>query len=148
MFYIISKMKMTENSYSLRKQNRQKEYDNLDILRAFSDKQFQEGLEKHPKIKEAREKKQKLYKVIGWWITTKETIEKMKRLDEIENRQRKDLIKSDEFLYEAILYEMENHEYFYNLSFDIFKFLWIKKTNKNIKIYEKAYNKLLTMYDR
>lgn len=50
---------MQSNSYSIRKQNRQNVYDSLDILRAFSDKQFEEWLEKHPKIKEAREKKEK-----------------------------------------------------------------------------------------
>lgn len=46
--------------------------------------------------------------------------------------------KSDDFLYEAIKYELANHEYCYDYNFDVFEFLGIKPNPRTVWIFNQA----------
>lgn len=46
--------------------------------------------------------------------------------------------KSDDFLYEAIKYELANHEYCYDYSFDVLKYLGVRPNPRTVWIFNKA----------
>lgn len=46
--------------------------------------------------------------------------------------------KSDDFLYQAMKYELANHEYCYDYNFDVFEFLGVKPTPRTMEIFLRA----------
>ena len=98
------------NEYLDLKKRHQKEFEEFPIAYAFNDKQLQEALEKLGATKE------ECITVFGHGDIIKRTdkkalIDMMKRHNaELEQK----LIDDPDFAYEAILYEMNNHEYAIN----------------------------------
>jgi hypothetical protein len=54
------------------------------------------------------------------------------------DREFEELTKNDDFLYEAMRYELSNHEFIYDRDFDVFNFLGIKRTPRTLEVYNKS----------
>ena len=105
---------MKRQEYLDLKKRHQKEFEEFPIAYAFNDKQLQEALEKLGATKE------ECITVFGHGdiikrSDKKDLIEMMKRHN---NELEQKLIDDPEFAYEALLYEMDNHEYAINWTAD------------------------------
>ena len=105
--------------YTTFRENRQKAYDEWAdkyAFYAFSDEQFEEGMKKLGLTMETEDLR-KIYRGPGGLFYLKEGSEALKAWLKSDNIE--DLIKQDdEFALDAFRYEMNNHEYFYNLEAD------------------------------
>lgn len=120
-------------TYKERKNACQSNLDGVKIIRAFS----KEQLEENAYYKEAVANGEKLYSFLGWLITKPE-YEKYKENEKKEKEEREELTKSEDFVVDAMKYELNNHEFCYDRDFDVFEFLGLKCTPENMRAYTKA----------
>lgn len=97
-----------KKTYEQRKNEFEELTNSTEILRAFSDKQYEEI---KPKLEKRKEDWQTLVEFM-WWITTKKIAENYnkkakKKIKEFEKLKRLD----NQFLLNAFEYELANHEY-------------------------------------
>lgn len=105
---------MKRQEYLDFKKRQQKEFEDFPIAYAFNDKQLEEALEKLGATKE------ECVSVFGHGdIVRRQDAKDLVKLFTRHDKELKEKLKSDpEFAYEAILYEMDNHEYAINWSGD------------------------------
>jgi hypothetical protein len=105
---------MKRQEYLDFKKRQQKEFEDFPIAYAFNDKQLEEALEKLGATKE------ECISVFGHGdIVRRQDAKDLVKLFTRHDKELKEKLKSDpEFAYEAILYEMDNHEYAINWSGD------------------------------
>lgn len=105
---------MKKQEYLDFKKRQQKEFEDFPIAYAFNDKQLEEALEKLGATKE------ECVSVFGHGdIVRRQDAKNLVKLFTRHDKELKEKLKSDpEFAYEAILYEMDNHEYAINWSGD------------------------------
>lgn len=105
---------MKRQEYLDFKKKQQKEFEGFPIAYAFNDKQLEEALEKLGATKE------ECISVFGHGdIVRRQDAKALVDLFTRHDKELKEKLKSDpEFAYEAILYEMDNHEYAHNWSAD------------------------------
>jgi len=130
------------NKYLLLKKAHEERINNFKMIFAFSEEQLKEGL------KELNTTKENLLSVFGGGFIRKEDKENYIKMFEEISQEEKDLFKNDKDLYDAFIYELENHEYAYthdetdtlqSLNFESYKDL----TDKQKAIFEKAKTKYL-----
>ncbi len=98
-------MKKT-NTYAALRERQQEEFNSFPCFYAFSRKQFEEGV---AKLGVASEKD--LYNGVGGMFYRKTDAEKLHALMRRFNTEMSEAFKDDAFLYDAITYELANHEY-------------------------------------
>lgn len=105
------------NKYLEMKNRQQKEFDefaNKNMFFAFSDMQFEEGMQKLGLQKDDLDK---IYRTIGGGFVLKTACEEMHNIFKRHERERKDAIKADKdgtgYIYDMFDYELANHEYGY-----------------------------------
>ena len=105
---------MKRQEYLDFKKRQQKEFEDFPIAYAFNDKQLEEALVKLGATKE------ECVSVFGHGdIVRRQDAKDLVKLFTRHDKELKEKLKSDpEFAYEAILYEMDNHEYAINWSGD------------------------------
>ena len=117
-------------------------YNNAWIIRAFS----KEQLEANEEYKKAKANGEKLYWYAGWLIT-KTNYEKLKEKQTQSEKEFEELSKNDDFLFDAIKHELNNHEACYDYDFDVFEFFWIERTERTNRIYKEAKKEYLQECD-
>ena len=93
-------------NYKEFKEKKQREFNSLPLMFAFSNKQFEEGKKKLG-VKDDNE----LYSIGGGGFIKKVDAPLLDEMVDRHNREYKELIQDDEFLYSAFYYELGNHEY-------------------------------------
>ena len=130
------------NKYLLLKKAHEERINNFKMIFAFSEEQLKEGL------KELNTTKENLLSVFGGGFIRKEDKENYIKMFEEISQEEKDLFKNDKDLYDAFIYELENHEYAYthdetdtlqSLNFESYEDL----TDRQKTIFEKAKTKYL-----
>jgi len=97
------------NNYLQLKESHQKEFDNFPIFFAFSDKQFAEGMAKFGLAETDTDKIYKLGDTGGFYLKTDgQTLAEMLERHKTEMAEG---FKNDEFLFDAIRYELSNYEF-------------------------------------
>ena len=133
---------MKRQEYLDFKKRQQKEFEDFPIAYAFNDKQLEEALEKLGATKE------ECISVFGHGdIVRRQDAKDLVKLFTRHDKELKEKLKSDpEFAYEAILYEMDNHEYANNWSADEdvlaalgIDFMFIRKNGLQM-VYDQARN--------
>jgi len=90
------------------KNKQQKEFNNFPMFFAFDDKQFAEGMEKFGlDVKDT----DKLFKLPGGGFIKKESSKALSDLINKQNKELKKQMKKEEFMLDAMIYELANHEY-------------------------------------
>lgn len=105
------------NKYLEMKNRQQKEFDefaNKNMFFAFSDKQFEEGMQKLGLQKDDTDK---IYRTIGGGFVLRTASKEMNNIFKRHEQERKDAIEADKdgtgFIYDMFDYELANHEYGY-----------------------------------
>jgi len=96
-------------NYQELKQIQRKRVNEFPMRFAFNDAQFQEILDEWEI--DRNEMKDKLYKIPGGGFIRKTDSDALAELVELNAKEMRDAIKDDEFLTEALEYELANHEY-------------------------------------
>lgn len=120
-------------TYKQRSQERADIISRSHLIRAFS----KEQLEANKDYQEAIKNGEKLYNYCGALIT-KANYDKMASEQIKSEREFDELSKNDDFLYEAMRYELNNHEFIYDRDFDVFHFLGVRMTPRTLEVYNKA----------
>ena len=107
------------NQYLLLKTKHQKEFNEFPMMFAFSDKQFEEGMEKLGLKKEDTDK---VYASFGGGFYRKTDAEELRNMFSRQDKEMKDAIagdlKGDGFILDMFKYELANHEYGYTREID------------------------------
>lgn len=146
LYYTSQKMK----TYRQWKDQKQEEFNNFKIFRAFSQKQMEE-IKQDPQYIKRKEEGQKFYSIDGGGFTSETELEKIKERMIKDQKEQDQLFKNEEFLRDAFEYELANHERQIAMDFDVLDFFNLKRTKKNLKIkneVEKAYYKKCIENDR
>ena len=98
-----------KNNYKNFKEKQQKEINSLPIYWAFGKEQTDELMERL-NIKSDEELKEKCFSIFGG-IALKEDKNRILNTFERQNQELKDALKDDDFLQDALEYELGNHEY-------------------------------------
>ena len=112
------------------------------LIRAFS----KEQLESNSDYQDAIKSGEKLYNYCGALIT-KKNYEEMSKKQDKSQKEFERLCKNKAFLYDAMRYELSNHEYAYDCDFDVFEYLGIKPTPENMDVFLKAKKDYLNSYE-
>lgn len=120
-------------TYKERKKERENLISSAHLIRAFS----KEQLESNADYQEAIKNGEKLYNYCGALITKPNYLKLAKKQDKSQNEFDK-LCENENFLYEAMRYELSNHEYAYNYDFDVFHYLGVKPTPKTMEVFLRA----------
>lgn len=107
-----------KNFYIDYKEKLQKEFDNFPMFFAFSEKQFKEGVAKLGFDNEDKSLKGVLVSIgAGGHIRTSDKQAYMDLVDKMHKRL-KTALKDENFLLEALIYEMNNYEFSYSGNFE------------------------------
>lgn len=97
------------NKYLQLKEKHQKEFNNFPMFFAFDQKQFVEGMNKLGLTENDTDKIYSFGNTGGYF--RKADASKLNEMLERFEKERQEALKDDEYLYQAILYELGNHEY-------------------------------------
>lgn len=134
---------MEKMTYKDWKKFDQEAYNNSWIIFAFT----KEQLEKNEDYIKAKRDWKKFVSLFGGIITTENFDKLQKKLEENHKKFCELVDNDDDFLYEAMRYELGNHEFCYDMDFDVFNYLWIMRTERTEKIYSKAKSDYLNNCD-
>ena len=101
---------MITETYKQFRERQQKEFESIPMAFAFSDKQFEEGMQKlglDPKDTS------KVCSVGGGGFMRKTDIDTLAELTSRHEQEQEEVFKNDDFMLDAILYQLWNHEYGY-----------------------------------
>lgn len=128
----------TENHQQM-KQRHSDEFGKLDgIFWAFSNEQLEEGLKK------VNARKEEIYSIGAGGYVRKDKANELKELLERQERERKELRKDNKLLFDALVYELWNHEYCVTYDYnDALNALGITKEDVGVDMLKKACRKAL-----
>jgi len=96
-----------DTTYSQLKKKHSQELDNFPIFFAFSNEQLAEGLNKLNTTKE------NIVSIGMGGFVAKENVKNFRNLLDAHNTEMVESLKNDDFLVDALVYELNNHEYSY-----------------------------------
>ena len=124
------------NKYKQIRKKQEQEINKFPIVYAFNEEQLNEALTKLNTTKE------NLKQVYGGGLIRKQDIPRFKALIENQHKEIQDSLKNENFLYEALVYELSNHEYYVTFdhteTLNVLDLEYDKMTKKQIKVLEKA----------
>lgn len=71
-------------------------------------------------------------------MITKSNADKMFEAQRKSDKEFEELTKNEDFLFEAMKYELSNHEYCYDRDFDVFHYLGVKSSPYTMGVFLKA----------